>query len=189
MPKPLFVLVGDDVRMLAEANSLLGRIEFERGRSEAEASSEDWYEAAEGHFRRAAELFATEQNETGVGRVLASIGRLFIEQGRLPDAISELRKALHYLRGDIDIRLDFAWALLLAGQHQAALAEYTFVLDVAPENVTARLGRAQANVERGDAPSALSDIDEAIRRQPELASRTEVVSLLRQVLDQLEGQA
>jgi tetratricopeptide (TPR) repeat protein len=109
------------------------------------------------------------------------LGRLHLERGRFADAVRDLRSALERLPRDVDIRLQFARALRSSGQPRAALAEYTAVITAAPadareQRVEALVGRGTLEVEHGDPVSALRDLDDAIRLQPDLATRPDVIA-------------
>jgi tetratricopeptide (TPR) repeat protein len=174
-------------RTLAEAESFLGKLAFDQGRALVEGDrAEELYATAEEHYRRAAELFETEQNFRAVGRVLATLGRLFMERGRLVDAVGALEGALSRLPGNLDLHMDLAHVLRDNGQPDAALGHYRSVLNVTPENVEAIVGHGTINAESGDPTSALDDFSSAIRLQPELAERPEVVSARAQALARLE---
>lgn len=169
-----------DLKALAEANSLLGKLLFERGRAQTAAQAEESYENAAEHYRRAAELFDAEENARAVGQALASLGRLSMERGRFTDAVGALQAAVNRLRNDVDVRLDLARALQHSGQPGAALGEYVTILAIAPdgarhERAEALVGRGALAAEHGDPSSALRDLDHAIRLEPELAGRVDVV--------------
>lgn len=170
-----------DPTTLAEANTLLGELVLGRGRIETGPRADELYTTAEDHYRRAAELFDTEQNSPAVGRVLASLGRLMLERGRFGEAVGALRSALDRLRGAVDVRLDFARALGHYGQVRAAFGEYSAILTQAPEEakrerVEALVGRGVIGAQHDDPGAALRDLDDAIRQQPDVAGRAEVAS-------------
>jgi tetratricopeptide (TPR) repeat protein len=171
-----------DPRRLAEANVFLGELVL--GQAKASTTGEqvdDLYDTAEHSFRRAAELFDSEQDARAVGRQRATLGRLFLQRGRYTDALGELRGALDRLRGDLDVRMDFARALSRSGLTQAALGEYTAVLMFVPEDAPsirtqALLARGLLEAEHGDPKAALSDLADAVRSRPELADAADVTA-------------
>lgn len=165
-----------DVRSLAEAKAFLGEILLDQGRRETGTRAEEFYATAEESFRSAAELYETSQNAPAVARALAALGRLHMERGRSSEALQQLRSALDRVRGDANIRVDFARVLNDAGQAQAALSEYTHALRDDPGAVEALVGRGTLSAKRGDATSALRDLDTAIRLRPDVADREEVIS-------------
>jgi tetratricopeptide (TPR) repeat protein len=176
----------DDPRTLAEASSFLGKLVFDQGTTATGARRQELYASAAEHYRRAMELFETEQNSRAVGQMLASLGRVRLEQGRFADAVESLQGALQRLEGDVEIRLDLARALHLAGQHGAALGEYIAVLAIAPGTVEALVGRGAIDAEHGDAAAALRDLDEAVRRDPTLARRSDVVTARSRAMARLQ---
>lgn len=169
---------GDDLRTLAEATSFLGKLVFDHGRSEVGDAAEQLYAEAETHYRRSAELFEAEQNVWAVGRVLGSLGRLYMETARFADAVGALQGAVTRVPGDLDLHMDLARALSDAGQPQAAVGEYGTLLTVAPESVEALVGRGVVSASYGDAFSAVADLENAIRLRPELADRDDVTAAL-----------
>lgn len=169
-----------DPRSRAEANAFLGELVLDQVRSATGEQADELYATAEDNFRQAAMLFDTEQNARAVGQQQASLGRMFMERGRYADAVGELRSALDRLRGDLDIRIDFARALARSGQNKAAIGEYTAAIVLAPEEARAirtkaLLGRGLLSAEIGDPVAALRDLDDAVRLRPHLADDPEVV--------------
>lgn len=179
----------DNPRTWAEAESFLGKLAFDQGQAQGGDRAEALYATAEERYRHAAELFEVGQDPHAVGRVLGSLGQMYAERGRFVDAVNALRSALVRLQGDFDIRMSLAEALRGAGQPQAALGEYGWLLTVAPETVEALVGRGTINAEHGDPASALVDLDNAIRLQPELANRPDVESARERASARLERQA
>jgi tetratricopeptide (TPR) repeat protein len=176
-----------DATALAEANSFLGQFALDQGRTETGSRSDDLYDTAETYYRRAAELFDTGQQPRAVARVLASLGRLLLERGRYADAVAELRSAVERLRGDVDVRLAYAGALRSSGQIQAAFGEYTTVIASAPdearhERVEALIERGKISVERSDATTGLRDLEDAIRLEPEVTTRSDVIAARAQAI-------
>jgi len=165
-----------DARTSAEANSFLGGIVLDEGRSATGERRRELYATAERHYRRAMELFEIEQNPGAVARVLGSLGRCLLEQGRFADALAALQSAVERLESDVAIRLEFAHALALTGQPAAAAGEYTAILTITPGTVDALLGRGVLTAEHGDPAAALRDLDEAVRHQPEVADRVDVIA-------------
>jgi tetratricopeptide (TPR) repeat protein len=166
---------GHDRRILAAAESLLGELAFAQGRAQVGDDAEALFTAAEEHYRRAAELYEMEQNFRAVGFALAALGRLFMEHGRIADAVDALQSAVTRLPDDSGLHLEFASALRRSGQPQAALGEHGSVLTTAPETVEALVARGAISAKHGDPRSALNDLDNAVRLQAELAERPDVV--------------
>jgi tetratricopeptide (TPR) repeat protein len=156
---------GDDTRVMAAARLVLGRVAAERGSAAP----------GERHYRAAIELFAAVGDRSAVARVRGHLGHLLLGQGRHTAAADELQAAVSHLPGDVDLQLELARDLWQVGQPQAANAVLSQVLTIAPATVDALILRGMVNAEAGDAASALYDLDNAVRLQPEAAEATEVV--------------
>lgn len=168
----------NEPRTLAEAESFLAKLALDQARAAVGQNRADaLYDSAEQHYLTAARLFEVEQDPWAVGRLLASLGRLYAERRRHADAVEAFQGALQRLRGDLATQLDLARVLVDAGQPQAALAAYGQVLVAAPETVDALVGRAAVMADHGDPDLALADLDNAVRLRPELAEDPGVVSL------------
>lgn len=167
---------------LAEVMSLLGKLVGLQGRAEVGERADELYATAEDHYRKAAELFEAEQKVRAVAQVLASLGGLFRERGRYADALSVMQSAVSRMRGsvtqmpgDIDLHIDLARAFNDAGQPLVALGQYDSLLTVVPDAVEALVGRGVIGATLGEPTDALADLDRAIRLQPSVATRPEVV--------------
>lgn len=138
-----------DLRLQAEAQSLLGNLAHERGKpADAEAC-----------YRQAARLFEAVRDTAAVARQLAAVGLTLLAQGRPGDAVAELLAAVDRLPNDLVMQTDFGWALWELGQSRAAEAVFTGVLAVDGGNVEALRGRGEALADLGDAHGALRDLD------------------------------
>lgn len=146
----------DDLMTRAEAESFLGDIAVQR----------DWLSEAESHYRRAAEQFETLQEKAAVGRLLAAIGRLLLAKRPYADAVDALQAAVTRLPGDVTVQVELARALWFSGDLRAAAAVSGGVLTIAPDSAEARAGRGQIRVELNDDVSALEDLDNLPRLQP-----------------------
>jgi tetratricopeptide (TPR) repeat protein len=138
-----------DLRPQAEAQSLLGNVALER----------DKPADAEARYRRAAGLFESVQDTAAVARQLAAIGRTLLDQGRLTEAIHELRAAVGRLPNDAVVQTGLGWALWQLGHPRTAEAVFTGVLAIDGGNVDALRGRGEVLAELGDARAALRDLD------------------------------
>ena len=139
----------DDLRLQADVQSLLGNLAHERGKpGEAEAS-----------YRRAAELFETARDKSAVARQLAAVGQTLLAQDRPAEAVAELRAAVDRLPQDLILQTELGWALWQFGQARAAEAIFTGVLAVDGGNLEALRGRGEILADRGEARSALRDLD------------------------------
>jgi tetratricopeptide (TPR) repeat protein len=155
-----------DARTQAEAESFLGNIALRR----------EIPDQAERHYRRAAELFDALEDHIAVGRSLAALGGLLLDQGRYVDAVEEWQGAVRRLAGDLTAQIELARALSYSGQVGAALGVYGSVLDVAPESAEALAGRGQLLVDRGDPTAALADFDRLAALHPGRAAGPDVRS-------------
>ena len=139
----------DDLRLQAEARSLLGNLAHERGKpADAEVS-----------YRQAASLFETVRDPAAVARQLAAIGQTLLDQGRLTDAVNELRAAVGRLPHDALLQTAIGWAVWQLGQSRTAQAIFAGVLAIDGSNVEALRGRGEVLADLGDARGALRDLD------------------------------
>jgi tetratricopeptide (TPR) repeat protein len=137
-----------DFRLRAEAESLLGNIAHERGKpAEAEA-----------RYRVAASLFEAVQDTGAVARQLAAVGQTLLAQGRVTDAVDELRAAVDRLPNDLVVQAELAWALWQLGQARAAEAIFTGILAVDAGNAGALRGRGEILADIGEARGAMRDL-------------------------------
>lgn len=147
--------VGRDLRLSAEAESLLGNVAHVRGRhSEAEA-----------RYRAAAALFETLRDTPAVAGLLAAIGQTMLAQGRYGEAVEYLLSAVGRIPGDLTVQTEFAWALWHAGQQRAAVDVLTGVLAIDGEAEDARRARGEILADLGDAEDALRDLNRVQRHQ------------------------
>jgi tetratricopeptide (TPR) repeat protein len=66
-------------------------------------------------------------------------------QGRYAEAETYYRKALAAYPANVDLRAGLGWSLLKQGRTRDAAAEFTAVLNVAPDQASAKEGRAALN--------------------------------------------
>ena len=137
----------------SDAYSLLGNIAYRRGHMDV----------AEKHYMRAAQLREELQDQPAVGRLLGAIGRIHAMRGRHAAALEELQSAVTRLPGDLALQTEFAKVLSGAGQLQAAAAVFGTILTIEPDFTEALAGRGQIQAERGNASSALDDLQLLIR--------------------------
>jgi tetratricopeptide (TPR) repeat protein len=157
---------GEDLRIQADAHSLLGNIAFEQ----------DHLNTAEERYRRAAELSEQLRDQLAVGRLLGAIGRMQAKQGRYVAALEDLHSAVTRMPGDLTMQTELAKALWHAGQMQAAAAMFGTVLTVQPGFAEALAGRGQIRAEIGDASFALDDLRTLRRLHPKMGMQPEVRS-------------
>lgn len=138
-----------DLRLRAEADSLLGNLAHERKMSrEAEAC-----------YRAAASLFEAVRDTAAVARQLAAVGRTLLAQGRLADAVNELRAAVDRMPNDPVLQTELGLALWQLGEGRAAVAILTGVLGIDGANTEALRARGEILADLGDGRDAMRDLD------------------------------
>ena len=142
-----------DLRLRAEAESLLGNVAAERSATAAAMAE------AEGHHRAAARLFEAERDVAAVADQLAAVGQLLVTQQRPEDALSEFQAAGARMPGDPIIQTDLALALWRLGDSHGAIAVLTRVLALDGGNTVALRARGEILAELGKASQAMSDLD------------------------------
>jgi hypothetical protein len=95
----------DALRLHAEACSLLGNLAYEQGD----------LVTAEQQYRIAAEFFEVIGNQRAVARLLAAVGRTLMDQGRLLEAINELKGAVGRAP-DSTVQIELNWAVQELGR-------------------------------------------------------------------------
>jgi tetratricopeptide (TPR) repeat protein len=143
-----------DMRLRAEATSLLGNLAYRSGKP---ADAEKCYRAA-------ASLFEAVRDTGAVARQLAAVGQTLLDQGRLAEAVDELTAAVDRLPNDAVVQTELGWALWQIGQDSAAVAVFTGVLGLDGANVEALRGRGEILANLGDARNALRDLDRVMSR-------------------------
>jgi tetratricopeptide (TPR) repeat protein len=144
---------GTDLRLRAEATSLLGNLAHERGKPAA----------AKEHYRAAARLFEAVRDTPAVAFQLAAVARTLLDQERVADAVDELHAAVDRLPHDPVVRTALGWALWELGQSEGAVAVLTGVLALNAGNPDALQARGEILADLGDAREALRDLDRAVR--------------------------
>jgi tetratricopeptide (TPR) repeat protein len=157
---------GDDLRLRADAYSVLGNVAYNRSRMDA----------AEANYMEAAQLREQLQDQPSVGQLLGAIGRIQQIRGRYTAAVEDLQAAVTRLPGDLSLHTELAKALWNAGQPQAAAAVFGSVLMVEPASAEALAGRGQIRAESGDASAALHDLQTLQRIRPAAGQKPEVRS-------------
>jgi tetratricopeptide (TPR) repeat protein len=143
---------GTDLRLRAEATSLLGNLAHERGKP-AEAKE---------RYRAAARLFEAVRDTPAVAFQLAAVARTLLDQERVADAVDELHAAVARLPNDPVVQTALGWALWELGQSEGAVAVLTGVLAVNAGNPDALQARGEILADLGDAREALRDLDRAV---------------------------
>jgi tetratricopeptide (TPR) repeat protein len=145
---------GDDLRIHAETQSLLGNIAAERGESVESAKAD-----AESHYRAAAEHFETLRDTPAVAAQLAAIGQMLIAQERPEDALDQLKSAIFRMPSDPVIQTDLALAFWRLGESRTAVAVLTRVLAKDGGNRVALRARGEILADLGEASQAMLDLD------------------------------
>jgi tetratricopeptide (TPR) repeat protein len=161
-----------DLRLCANADSLLGNLAFERGKpAQAEAS-----------YKEAALLFEAAGDTAAVARELAAAGQMLLAQGQPSDALEELRAAVDRQPHDPVMQTGLGQALWQLGQNRAALAVLNSVLEVDGSNPEALRARGEILADLGsesEARSALRDLDRVNLRDRPAARAARALALAR----------
>ncbi len=162
-----------DLRLCAEAESLLGNVSHARRAPEQ----------AEIRYRSAAVLFETLQDTLAVARLLAAIGKSLLAQGRRAEAVEYLHSAVERIPDDLTVQTELAWVLWHAGQQRAAVDVLTGVLAVDGSAPDALRARGEILADLGDAVGALRDLDQVRRyqRPSTLAAHGLALTMLRRL--------
>ncbi len=134
-----------------ELNVLLGQA----------AAQEGDFDAAVEHLERAIEL------RPGVAEAQATLGNIYLRQGRLEEAGAALRAELATHPADHQSRYVLATVLELDNQPQAALREVELVLDAEPDFADARYLRGKILLEHGRVDEAAAQLLAAAELAPE----------------------
>jgi tetratricopeptide (TPR) repeat protein len=146
---------GQDLRLSAEAESLLGNVAYSRRQ----------YPEAEVHYHAAAALSEVLQDSAGVVQLLAAVAQAQLAQGRRAEAVDTLYSAVGRNPCDLAVQTELAWALWHAGLREAAVAVLTGVLAVDGTAPDALRARGEILADLGDAEGALRDLDRVQQRQ------------------------
>ncbi len=134
-----------------ELNVLLGQA----------AAQEGDFEAAVKHLERALEL------SSEVAEAQATLGNIYLRQGRLAEAVAAFRSELASYPADHRSRHVLATVLELDNQPQAALRELDLVLAVTPDFADARYLRGRILLEEGRLDEAAAQLLAAAELAPE----------------------
>jgi len=151
----LHTLPEADLRRRAQAHSLLGNLAFELDRpAEAEKS-----------YRVAAGLCEAVRDTAGVATQLAAVGQTLLAQGRLAEAVEELRAASDRVPNDLTVQTELGLALWTMGKRRAAVDVLTGVLAIDGGDSEALRVRGEILADLGDARDALRDLDRVLWRE------------------------
>ena len=98
---------------------------------------------------------------------LNNLGIIFLEKGRLDDAISNLQAAIDLRPENAPAHDNLAKALLQKGQVAEAMVHYRKFLEIEPENVEARNTLGTALIQQGKLGEAIGQWQDALAIQPE----------------------
>jgi tetratricopeptide (TPR) repeat protein len=141
-----------DLRLRAEAKSLLGNLAYEKEKPDQ----------ASVHYREAAVLFEAVHDTRAAARQLAASGQMLLAQGLAAEAVSELHAAVSRVPNDLVMQTELALALWHLGEGRAAVAILTGVLGVDGGNTDALRARGEILADLGDARDAMLDLDRQI---------------------------
>jgi len=150
--KTLRELSKTDFRRLAQANSLLGNIAFERD-SPAEAAK---------HYRIAAGYYEAARDTTAVASQLAAVGQMLLTLGEIPDAVDELRAAADRAPQDVAVQTKLGLALWEMGLSRAAVEVLSGVLAIDGSTFEAVRVRGEILADLGQPRAALRDLDRVV---------------------------
>ena len=173
---------GEGVPVLAEACALLGQILVQQALDATGERADELYRSAKRRYEDAMEVFQARNDSPAVAQMLVALGQLQRLRGRAPEALGLLRSALQRHRGDPLLYLELARIAEGSGDLRLAINYYGAVLDFAPDNIEALIGRGAVHARRGNGAAALADLDEAIRRHPHLEAREDVVDARQQAM-------
>ena len=138
-----------DLRLRAEAGSLLGNLAYEREKPEE----------AEKRYRKAANLYEAVRDTDAVASQLAAVGQTLLAQGELMSAVTQLRSALDRAPNDLVLQTELALALWQLGEGRGAVAVLTAVLEKDAGNIAALRARGEILADLGEARAAMLDLE------------------------------
>lgn len=138
-------------RERAEAESLLGNVEFRRGKPGN----------ALPHYRQAAELLQATGDTSAAAHQLAAAAQILVAEGQPMDALPELRAAVERTPNDLWLQTQLAFALWQLGDGQAAVSILNWVLTFDGGYAEALRARGEILADLGEAQAALLDLNRA----------------------------
>lgn len=138
-----------DVRLRAEANSLLGDVAYENGKPPD----------AVARHRAAAGLFEVARDPGAVASQLAAVGQALLADGEFADAVKELQAAVDRSPNDVLLQTEFGWALWQLGKGDIAVRVLNGALSLDGKNRDALRARGEILADLGDPRAALRDLD------------------------------
>lgn len=157
----LRVAPGSELRLNAQAYSLLGNLAYEREKSKD----------AEACYRQAARRYAASGDTKSLAFQLAAIGQTLIAQGHVSEAIKELHSAVVRQPNEPILQTEFAAALWQDNRGTAAVAVLNDVLRMDGANPAALRARGEILAYLGQAREAMRDLARVSSRgQPSISA-------------------
>lgn len=138
-----------DLRLQAEAHSLLGNLAYEREKPEE----------AEGNYREAARRYTAAADSKATAFQLAAVGQALLAQGRMSEAVDELHGAVVRQPNEPALQTELAQALWQDDRGPAAIAILNDVLRMDGGNPAALRARGEILAYLGEARQAMRDLD------------------------------
>ncbi|HEU0197173.1 MAG TPA: tetratricopeptide repeat protein [Nevskiaceae bacterium] len=91
-----------------------------------------------GQYTAARSLYEALLNGPLNGQALHGLGLLYAHEGDLTRAIADLKQSAKELPTDVDVRNDLGYALMQAGDYQAALPQLSTAAQLAPSELRSR---------------------------------------------------
>jgi tetratricopeptide (TPR) repeat protein len=144
------------LRERAQATSLLGNVAYRQGEP-ADALA---------CYREAASLLQAAGDTAAAAYQQGAVGQALLAEGRLSEALPELRAAVERAPKDLMLQTQLALALWHVGEGRAAVAILNAVLAIDGANLEALRSRGEILADLGDASAAILDLD-----RPSVADR------------------
>lgn len=95
-----------------------------------------------------------------------AMARLYLGQGRLDEAITELQRAIEQRTNDSELRANLGLALVQKGRIDEAIQQLARAVELNPGDATAHNNLGLALTKKGDAEGAIREFAEAVRIAP-----------------------
>ena len=145
----LRIAPGSELRLDAQAYSLLGNLACEREKSKE----------AEAYYRQAARRYAAIGDTKSLAFQIAAIGQTLMAQGLVSEAIQELHGAVLRQPNEPILQTEFAQALWQDNKGTAAVAVLNDVLRMDGANLTALRARGEILAYLGEPREAMRDLE------------------------------
>lgn len=137
------------IRERAQAHSLLGNAAHKRGEPAM----------ALPHYREAAKLLQEAGDNGAAAYQLAAVGQVLLAEGKVTEALLELRAAVERAPNDLGLHTQLALALWQLGDGPAAVGILNWVLTMDGGYMDARRARGEIRADLGDARNAMIDLE------------------------------